>query len=329
MSLQGKVLITGASGFIGSRLRSQLVAEGQPVVAIRRQGSPEASEGRSVVGDYGDVDGLCRIMEREQPDYILHVAGVTKGRSYEDFQRGNVRPTRSLLRALQRTGVSPRRFVHVSSLAAYGPSSPGHPLTEADPRRPIEFYGKSKLEAELVVENEAEDVPWTIVRPSGVYGPGDVDYFNLFQSAAKGWNVFFGNRNRRMSIVYVDDCVRGITQASVSENTVRRGYFLADGVTLTWEQFQARVLDVVPNRVRTINLPESFVSLGAWAGELATQIDKKPRLLNRQKAKMGAQEAWTCSSDAATRDFGFVANVPVDVGVQHTHKWYVEQGWYR
>src|SRR6185369_4628345 len=99
--LQGVALITGASGFIGKRLRDDLIAEGLDVVAIRRAGSPEAGRGRSVVADYSDPAALRAIVAREKPAYVFHVAGATKGVTYEDFQRANVTPTVNLAEALR------------------------------------------------------------------------------------------------------------------------------------------------------------------------------------------------------------------------------------
>jgi nucleoside-diphosphate-sugar epimerase len=326
--LDGTVLITGASGFIGSRLRDALLASGSDVVAIRRPGSPPSKAGRSVQADYANVAELERVVATEKPDYVLHVAGVTKGTSYEDFRLGNVMPTRNLLGALHRQHPDTKRFVLVSSLASYGPSATSAPHREADPRRPIEYYGRSKLEAEEVVEEESGGIPWTILRPSGVYGPGDVDYFNLFKSAMRGWNVFFGNRNRCMSIIYVDDCVRGTLMAAQHENSVGKGYFLTNDEQVTWEQFQSEVLQVVDRRVRTLDLPEQLVSIAALGGELASRIDRKPRLFNVQKAKMGAQQAWTCVGDAARTDFGFSADVDLVEGIRRTHDWYLANDWY-
>lgn len=327
-TLDGKILITGASGFIGSRLRDELLASGSDVVAIRRPGSPAATTGRSVEADYAQVPALERIIGEEKPDYVLHVAGVTKGNSYEDFRLGNVMPTRNLLTAVCREHPDTKRFVLVSSLTSYGPSATSAPHREENPPRPIEYYGQSKLEAERVVEEESANVPWTIVRPSGVYGPGDVEYFNLFKSAMRGWNVFFGNRNRCMSIIYVDDCVRGTVMAAQHENSVGKGYFLTNDEQVTWEQFQSEVLQVVDRRVRTLDLPEQLVSIAALGGELASRIDRKPRLLNLQKAKMGAQQAWTCVGDAARTDFGFSADVDLVEGIRRTQDWYLANDWY-
>lgn len=327
--LEGKVLITGASGFIGSRLRDELLAAGSDVVAIRRPGSPPSERGRSVEADYAEAADLERIMAAEQPDYVLHVAGVTKGSSYEDFRSGNVMPTRNLLAALRTQHPSVKRFVLVSSLTSYGPSATSVPHREENPPRPIEHYGRSKLEAERVVEDEAGGVPWTILRPSGVYGPGDVDYFNLFQSAMLGWNVYFGNRDRLMSIIYVDDCVRGILEGAQHASSINKGYFLTSDEQVTWEQFQSEVVRIVGRSTRTLDLPELLVSVAALGGELATRFDKKPRLLNLQKAKMGAQQAWTCVGDAASRDFGFRAEIGLTEGIGLTHDWYEANDRYR
>src|SRR5690606_17887485 len=144
-----------------------------------------------------------------------------------------------------------KRFVHVSSLTSYGPSTAERPHRESDPRRPIEHYGKSKLEAEQVVEALGDSIPWTILRPGGVYGPGDVDYFNLFREVEKGRNVFFGNRKRWFSAVYVDDCVRAIVGAATSDAARGRGYFVCDGRPITWETFQNAIVEASGRKVRT------------------------------------------------------------------------------
>lgn len=328
-SLDGKALITGASGFIGGQLRDALLAAGTDVVAIRRPGSPPSKAGRSIEADYARVDDLVRAIADEKPDYLLHVAGVTKGSSYADFQRGNVMPTRNLLEAARRAHPGIKRFVLVSSSAAYGPSAKSAPQREQNPPRPIEHYGRSKLEAERVLQEEASDVPWTIVRPCAVYGPGDVDHFNLFQAAVLGLSLFYGNRDRKMSWIYVDDCVRGILEAAKNDNARGKGYFLTHPAILSWDQFQTQIALAVGRPVRTIDLPEQALWATAFAGELATRIDKKPRLLNLQKARLGTQEAWTCSGDAARKDFGFVAEVALTEGVRRTHRWYVENDWYQ
>ena len=307
-------------------MRDSLLDLGVDVLSIRRPSSPPSTRGRSVALSYDDSQALAQLMADEAPDYVFHVAGVTKGVTFDDFRWGNVLPTRNLLHALRKAHPSVKRFVAVSSLTAYGPSAIDRPLVETDPRRPIEYYGQSKLEAELVVQEETV-VPWTIMRPSGVYGPGDVDYFELFKQVRRGLDVYFGNRDFLFSSIYVDDLVSALIFAAASPETVRKGYFVCDGTPITWHKFQSEIIRVSGRkRVWTLNLPRLTVDVAAWAGELVTKFDHKPRLFNRQKAKMGAQPAWTCRSDAL-RELGWTSDIQVPEGVQRTYDWYCVNGW--
>ena len=322
----GTVLLTGASGFIGGRLRDALLADGVDVVALRRPSSPESTNGRSVSADYSKVDSLAEVLQKERPSHIFHVAGATKGVSYADFHRANVMPTEHLVEAVKASKVPVERFIHVSSLAAFGPSTPEQVLRETDTPRPVEFYGRSKLEAERAVESSG--IPYTILRPGGVYGPGDIDYFELFRSAHRGFNLFFGNRNRWMSVVYVDDLVDLTLQAAQHPAASGRGYFVADGMPLTWERFQGLVVEAAGRRVRDLDIPEFLVGVAAWGGEMLSGLDGKPRLANRQKYTMGKQSAWTGSIERARADLGYQPKVLPAEGVHRTMDWYRAQGWF-
>lgn len=323
--LAGKALITGASGFIGGRLRDALVERGLDVVAIRRKGSPPSKKGRSASADYQDRAALGRLLAEEKPDYVFHVAGATKGVTYSDFQRANVMPTENLLDALADSHPDVKRFVHVSSLTSYGPSAPEQPHVETAPRRPIEFYGESKLEAERAVEGSK--VPWTILRPGGVYGPGDIDYFELFKEVSRGRNVYFGNRNRWFSSIYVDDMISATLLAAAHPNAINRGFFVSDEVPITWETFQKAIVAASGRRVLELDLPERLVSVAAFFGEAATRLDGKPRLFNKQKAKMGAQAAWTCDSTALRDALGWKSEFPLERGVREALEWYRREKW--
>lgn len=324
---KGVALITGASGFIGSRLRDALLADGHDVVALTRPDSPAPRQGRGAPVDYAKPESLERVLEAERPEVIYHVAGATKGVSYEDFWRGNVMPTQNLLDAARKVHPDLQRFVHVSSLTAYGPSTLDRPLEEDDDRKPVEHYGRSKLEAERVVEAAASTLPVTIIRPPTVYGPGDVDVLELFKLASRGLNVFYGNRDRKTSTIYVDDLVRGIRDAAAHPAAIGKGYFMCDGEPRSWGQFQQQIVDAAGRSVLHLDLPEFLVDVAAFFGELATKVDKKPRLFNKQKALMGKQLAWTCRSERARQDFGYAPAVEVRDGVERTLAWYREHAW--
>lgn len=321
----GTVLITGASGFIGRHLQSALLDQGADVVALKRAGSPPATRGRSVAIDYADRSSLETVFATEQPTHVFHVAGATKGVTYEDFAKANVTPTMNLIEAAKASPSPLKRFVLVSSLAAWGPSTPERPHSESDTPQPIEFYGQSKLEAEQLLQ--ASTIPYTIIRPGGVYGPGDVDYFQLFQSAHRGFNVYFGNRNRWMSIVYVDDLVNLCLASATHPAAADRGYFATDGQPLTWETFQKEVVHAANRKVRDIDVPGFVASMAGWGGELMSRLDGKPRLANRQKVKMGEQDAWTATIEAAQKELSYQPKTSLSDGVSTTMSWYRETGW--
>ncbi len=325
--ITGKVIVTGTSGFVGSQLRDALLKGGADVVSLVRPSSPPAKRGRGASADYADVAALKALFAREQPDYVFHVAGATKGVTYADFHAGNVMPTVNLMRALRDAHPDVKRFVHVSSLAAFGPSVGTQPLHETDPRKPVEHYGRSKLEAELVVEAAGDSLPWTIIRPSAVYGPAEVDMFNLFKAAKSGVNLFFGNRHKYASAVYVDDLLEAMVLAAQSDVARGRGYFVCDGVPYTWKQIQGHIVAAVGRPTLTLSLPGFMVPMAGVAGEVLTAFDKKPRLLNRQKAILDAQHAWLCTHQAAREDFGYAPRVPMAEGTRRAYRWYREQGW--
>ncbi|MDH5674783.1 MAG: NAD-dependent epimerase/dehydratase family protein [Myxococcales bacterium] len=324
---QTTVLITGASGFVGGYLRNALLDDGLDVVSLTRAGSPAPIRGRARAVDYADPESLERVVAEERPDVIYHVAGVTKGVTLEDFRRGNVMPTENLLAATERAHPGLSRFVHISSLTAYGPSDPDAPVEEHHERRPVEHYGQSKLEAELAVEAVGDRLPWTIIRPPAVYGPGDVDNFELFRLAERRLNVFYGNRDSIFSSIHVDDLAAGIRKAAASEQSIGRGYFLCDGRPTTWGDFQARILEACGKRALTLYLPQLSLDISAFFGELMTRLDGKPRLFNRQKATMGKQSAWTCRSERARKDFDYAPRVQLEQGIAETLGWYRENGW--
>ena len=323
----GVALITGASGFIGGRLRDALLADGHDVVALTRKGSPEPKQGRGAPVDYAELDSLTQVIAKEKPEYVFHVAGATKGVTYKDFQLGNVMPTQNLLEAVKRAHPDLKRFVHVSSLTCYGPSKADRPADELDERKPVEHYGKSKLEAEQAVEAASKDVPTTIIRPPTVYGPGDVDAYELFLWATRRVNLFYGNRDRHMSAIYVDDLVRGMREAAAHDAAIGKGYFLCDGEPRTWGEYQRHIVAASGGSAFDLNLPEQLLDVAAFFGELATKFDGKPRLLNKQKALLGKQPAWTCRHDRARADFGYKPRVSVREGVEQTFAWYREQRW--
>jgi nucleoside-diphosphate-sugar epimerase len=159
------VLLTGGSGFVGGRLAQALVERGDKVTAlVRRSSRTDALKAlgiRIAVGDLHNGDGIAEAVDGAE--VVQHVAGVTKGRSEEDYLRGNAETTRMLASVLARQK-RPPRLVVCSSLAAAGPARIGHPRTEEEPPSPVSMYGRSKLAAEQAAREFSDRVPTVVVR---------------------------------------------------------------------------------------------------------------------------------------------------------------------
>src|SRR5436305_1916990 len=162
------VLVTGARGFIGGHLVKRLAGCGMRVRCLaRRQSGGAPAEVETVVGDYETGVGLREAVDGA--DIVIHLAGVTKALRRSDYYRGNVQAAESLARVSGAVA----RFVHVSSLAAVGPSPEGQDVTEATQPQPVSEYGRSKLAGEQAVRGLLPAA--VVVRPPVVYGPRDTD----------------------------------------------------------------------------------------------------------------------------------------------------------
>ncbi|MGB9606740.1 MAG: NAD-dependent epimerase/dehydratase family protein, partial [Bryobacteraceae bacterium] len=217
------VLVTGATGFIGSHLAQRLVGLGARVRCLVRRTSrtgvlPAGIE--LAQGELATGEGLAEAVRGAQ--LVFHLAGVTKAVSPADYERGNVLATRNLVGALESCEA---RLVQVSSLAAVGPSSDGSPLPEDCEPRPVSLYGRSKLEAERAVLCSGLAARAVIVRPPVVFGPRDTDVYQLLRMAARGWLPVTGGPEARFSVIYVEDLVEGLLAAACHESAAGRTYF--------------------------------------------------------------------------------------------------------
>jgi nucleoside-diphosphate-sugar epimerase len=277
----------------------------------------------------GDVaDGASLNLCVEGADVVFHVAGAIAAFDQDGFDRVNVEGTRNLIRACLSAVKRPSRFMLVSSIAAAGPSTPDRPLTEADEPAPVSMYGRSKLRAEQVVHEELTGLmPWTIIRPPIVYGPGDTATLDLFKSTAAGVAPRIMGDDRPMSFVYVRDLVEGMITASTSAAAADETFFLCGPQTGTMADFHnaiARALGVSP---MTIPVPLFALSLAAELAHQYQRLRGKPRPFGRDKVSEARQAAWTHSIEHARACFGYDPKVDFAEGVPPTLAWYRRKEW--
>jgi len=313
------LLVTGATGFIGGHLIERVAG---PVKCLTRRSVTLPAAVSQVRGDLATGAGLDEALDGI--DTVIHLAGATKVLRPGDYYLGNARATENLAKRAAGRGI---RFVHVSSLAAAGPTLQGPPLSEDDPPHPVSHYGKSKLEAEQIVRALLPDA--VIVRPPVVYGPRDTDVFQMLQSVARGVCVQIAGGERWFSAIYVDDLVEGILTAARAPQAAGRTYFLSHPLPRTWGDLAAIAGRTMNRKPFHVSLPlPAAVAIG-WCAEKWASLTGKAGILSRDKITEARFLRWTCDPGRASRELGFNALTSLDEGLARTLAWYKEAGWIR
>ena len=271
-----KALVTGGTGFIGSHLVDELLNRGYEVRCIVRDTSNlKWLNGKDVEifkGSLFDIDFLKKAVE--DVDYVYHIAGVTKGKNYQDYYRGNVETTQNLLEACLENQKL-KKFVLASSLAAVGPGDDAIPVDETRQYNPITSYGKSKAEAEKVTLSFKDKLPITIVRPPSVYGPRDTYTFELFKYVKFGFLPVVLSDDQILSLVYVSDLVDGFILAGENEQATGEIYFISSEKIYTWKEIEEAVLKALDKKVFRIKIPAPILYSVSFISELIFKLQKK------------------------------------------------------
>jgi nucleoside-diphosphate-sugar epimerase len=330
-SLRGaSVLVTGATGFIGSHLVDRLLSEGANVRCLVRATSPRGGAARHlpaqgakpVLGDLTTRAGLEEALDGV--GIVFHVAGVTKALHASDYHLGNVKATQNLLDAMQ---AGSARLVHVSSLAAMGPSPDAVALREDAEPTPLTLYGKSKLEGEQAVRRSPVSSRATIIRPPVVYGPRDVDVYQIFKAAASGALVRIGRPDSYFSFIYVADLVDGLILAGQSPAGAGKTYFLANPSPVSWTEFAAIAATTMVKKLRTFTVPVWAAYLAGSSADLLSRVTGRPGILSRDKILDARQRYWICDPARAAAELGFQTQTSLREGVAATLEWYRHEQW--
>jgi nucleoside-diphosphate-sugar epimerase len=251
-----KVLVTGATGFVGSHLAEVLRSKGDEVTALVRSPSKasalDALGVRLIPGDLDDPGSLARAVEGQ--DVVFHVAGLVAARDEEEFLRVNRDGTASLAAAAARARVG--RLVYVSSMAAGGPTDKGRALTGNEPPRPVTAYGRSKLAGEKAVTEGP--LPWVIMRPPTVYGPRDREVLKVFRMARWGVAPVFGDGSQELSAVHGADLAEALIAAGTATGTTGKVYYPCHPEVVTSAAFVHAVSGAMGRRVRLVPVPHQL-----------------------------------------------------------------------
>lgn len=301
-----QVAITGATGFVGSATLDAALHRAFGVRALTRSEQKLRDRVDWVRGTLDDSAALAQLVERCEA--VIHIAGLTNTPNPGRFEAANVTGTANMIAAAKDAGVE--RFVFVSSLSAREPD--------------LSAYGASKAKAERLVQESGLD--WTIVRPPGVYGPGDRDYLDLFKAAKLG--VVPVPRQGRSSLIHVEDLAR-LLVALAPANPVTRHQTYEPWDDNAFGYDHSELAKLIGEAVGN---PNAFpVPLPAGVMRLAAQIDGAIR---GPKAKLTADRVgymthpdWVCDMKKAPPLSLWQAVWSGPEGLEMTANWYREKGW--
>lgn len=326
-----KILVTGASGFLGSHVAELAVADGHTVVALVRKSS-NTKFLKTLTGvelAYGAVEDATSVKSAMKGvDAVVHSAGLVKARNEREFFDINAEGTRNVLDAAKAEAPSLRRFVFVSSLAAIGPSSDGRPVpSDAEPR-PVTHYGRSKLAAERLVLEESKNLPVTVLRPPMIYGPRDNESFAFFQSVARRFLPYVGDGTNTLSVVYAVDAARACLRAIDAEVPSGRAYFIDDGRVYVWRDMLGDIEKALESKALVrMSIPLGVMHGAALASEAWGKLTGKAVMLTRDKLGELSQKHWVCDSSDTRQELGWQPEVDWAEGARRAARWYRDNGW--
>jgi dihydroflavonol-4-reductase len=340
-----KILITGASGFIGSFLVEEALNQGMEVWAGMRQSSSRKyltdARIRFAELDFARPDKLRAQLQKHQTehqgwDIIVHAAGATKCLKKEDFERTNFTGTQNLVNELTELHMIPSQFIYLSSLSVFGAirdqKASGNepwcylPILENDTPKPNTAYGASKFKSESFLMSHS-DFPWLIFRPTGVYGPREKDYFLMAQSIKSHIDFAVGYKPQEITFVYVKDVAQAIFKA-IALNVTHRAYFLSDGAVYHSRAFSDLLQKELGNPwVLHIKAPIWVLCAVCAIGGVISRMRHKVGTLNMDKYHILRQRNWQCDITPAEKELGYKPEYPLERGVHEAVVWYKEQGW--
>ncbi|GAA4731046.1 NAD-dependent epimerase/dehydratase family protein [Flavisolibacter ginsenosidimutans] len=335
--MKKKILITGASGFIGSFLVEEALRKGYEVYAgVRHSSSREflqQKELRFFELDFSSPQKLKnQLSEFRQNEggfaYIVHNAGITQAKKLEDFYTVNYGFTKNLADAAIASAQPLEKFVLISSLASYGPGNAEHmrPIDVKDDFKPLSAYGKSKAKATEYVHS-LPGLPHLVVYPTGVYGPRDKGFFQFIKLVNKGLEPYVGRHRQSLSLVYVKDLARAVIGLTASEH-VNQSYLVSDGKAYDKEQIGIEARRTLKRKTLKIKLPLPLVrtAVKGMDGMYKIFLNRLP-FINREKLIEITSANWLCNSEAVWTDLAETPAYDLQKGIEETIGWYKEQKW--
>jgi len=335
--MNNNLLITGASGFIGSHLVEEALQQGFEVIAgIRPSSSKQFLQDNRI--HFVELDFSSPVLLKEQLSafkqlhggfsYVIHNAGITRANSKMDFHTVNCGYTQNLADALDASAMPLQKFVLISSLAAYGPGNPVSfaPVETGQAQAPISAYGKSKSSAEEYIRSTS-NFPYLIINPTAVYGPRDKDFLQFVKLIQSGFELYIGTNKQMVSMIYVKDLARAVISL-LKSSSVNTSYIVSDGKAYYKEELGNTLKSLLHKKTIKLKIPalpvHLVIAVIEWMQQLFTNTLP---FLNTEKVKEISSANWLCDSSALWNELSSTPHYSLEAGMKETVEWYQQNHW--
>ncbi|MDR2192278.1 MAG: NAD-dependent epimerase/dehydratase family protein [Endomicrobium sp.] len=324
-----KAVITGANGFVGSHIVEELISKKYQVICIVRSSSNLSKISKfPLLYKYGNLTDKTFLQNCVQnADAVIHCAGTVRAFNKDGYFQSNVENTRNICEAVLKSNKELKKFIFISSQAAMGPSKTLQPRKLDEKEEPVSDYGLSKLAAEEVVKNTlGGKIPYTILRPASVYGPGDKDIFIFFNLVHKHLRPVTIEK-RILQLVYVKDVAKSVISCIENKKTDDKTYYIAHKTSYTWAQVGKIIAKAAGRKTVPLPLPDFVFKFAGMAAQSFSLLTKKPAVLNKQKINEMLKERWTADTQPAETDLN-IDFTKLEIGSKITYNWYLNNKYF-
>ena len=322
-----RALVIGGTGFIGSHIVKYLLSESIEVsVLIRRESNISHLADKRIEFKYGNISDVNSLFEHTKDiDLVYSVFGILGrwGIPDQKYWEINTDGVKNLLDSCLNQNI--KQFLHISSAGVLGPFSNGIVADESFPYNPSNIYEKTKCEAEkeILDYGKKHGIPFTIIRPEFVYGPGDMHVLGLFKSIEAKRFVFLGNGSSLLHPTYIDDLIQGIHLCTYNQNTLGKIFLITGDRPVTVKELAKTIAEELNVSLPKIKIPLFFANATANILEFGAKIANFEPLLTKSRVKFFTENR-AFSYEKARNKLGYVPKVEFREGVKRTIRWYRE-----
>lgn len=326
-----KLLIIGSTGFIGKHLCLKAKSLDYTIIAATRTQSKLAFLHENQIPNFKFTLDNKALLQKEllafreeygKPDYIIYNVGCTQSLTRSDYHKVNYQYLKNFIESLQAIALYPNKFLFTSSLSVHHPISRCGCafINENDDQNPITTYGRSKMKAEEYL-NSISNFPILIVRPTAVYGPGDLNFLGLIKSIKNHIEIYPVRKDQSLSLIFIDDLVDAYYLLLQNNNAIG-AYLISDGKAYNIGQLYTTIKKILGSKTIKLVIPYSMLKFLAWNNEIIDRIKGKASIFNREKVNDLAAESWVCDTYKLQKEIAFKPKYSLEMGMQKTIKWY-------